>query len=299
MTDAGHSSSTVVLRGSGIELSVDPSRGAKITSLRNVATGREWLLQDPDPRTAPPAYGDVFTDAGMSGWDEMFPTVDACRYPGEAVGLPDHGEVWSRPWRVLESTATSIVTEIDGYGLDYRLRRRIDVAGPRMTCHYRLTTSREQGLAALWAPHPQFAASAGTVLELPSVDRVDTQLEGASDPFRSVDVPAGGLDVHAVVPNGQGMMLYADPEVRADRAVLVDPDGDWIEMAWDSRTIPYFAVWMDNGRYAPSPVVCPEPMSGYYDALLRAHDAERVLWVRPGVPVEWKLDVTVGRRNRA
>jgi hypothetical protein len=40
-------------------------------------------------------------------------------------------------------------------------------------------------------------------------------------------------------------------------------------------------------------------MSGYFDALLRAHDAGRVLWVRPGVPVEWKLDVTVGRRNRA
>jgi galactose mutarotase-like enzyme len=299
MTSHGSSSSTVVVRDSGIELSVDPSRGAKITSVRNLASGREWLLQDPALPAALLAYGDVFTDSGMSGWDEMFPTVDACGYLGEAVDLPDHGEVWSRPWRVLESTSTSIVTEIDGCRLDYRLRRRIDVAGSRVTCQYRLTTSRPQGLAALWAPHPQFAASVGTVLELPSVDRVDTQLEGSSGPFRSLDVPAGGLDVHTLVPKGEGMMLYAGPEVRVDRAVLVDPDGNWIEMAWDSRTIPYFAVWMDNGRYAPSAVVCPEPMSGYFDALLRAQEAGRVLSVRPGVPVEWTLEVTVGQRSRA
>jgi hypothetical protein len=46
-------------------------------------------------------------------------------------------------------------------------------------------------------------------------------------------------------------------------------------------------------------VVCPEPMSGYFDALLRAQEAGRVLTVGPGVPVQWTLDVTVGRRSRA
>jgi hypothetical protein len=93
------------------------------------------------------------------------------------------------------------------------------------------------------------------------------------------------------------MMLYAAPDADVDRAVLVDPDGNWLEMAWDSRTIPYFAVWMDNGRYAPDPVVCPEPMTGYYDGLRRAQEASRVLSVGPDAPVQWHLNVTLGRRN--
>ena len=43
-------------------------------------------------------------DAG--GWDEVFPTVDPCRVPNSAWGdrtLTDHGELWYRPWQMLEA----------------------------------------------------------------------------------------------------------------------------------------------------------------------------------------------------
>jgi len=50
----------------------------------------------------PVAYGAVFVDQDMSGWDEMFPTINACTYPAPSpyagITLPDHGEVWVLPW---------------------------------------------------------------------------------------------------------------------------------------------------------------------------------------------------------
>jgi hypothetical protein len=287
---------TVTLRSSQISVEVDVARGAKITSLRSLPSEREWLLQSPTPTGEEPCYGSVFTDIPLSGWDEMLPTVDACSYPGGGVELPDHGEAWSRPWRLVEQTSTSLTCAIDGVALDYHFRRRIRLDGPRLSMSYRLSTQRPDGLAALWAPHPQFRALPGTMLQLPGdVNRLDSRADGDTGAFRQVDIGSGGLDWRQVVPAGTGLMLYAEPDVRVSSAVLSDPDGSWLRMAWDSDAAPYFAVWMDHGRYAAEPVVCPEPMTGYYDSVELAERQGRVLRVPPTGPAEWNLEVTVGR----
>jgi hypothetical protein len=52
-------------------------------------------------------------------------------------------------------------------------------------------------------------------------------------------------------------------------------------------------VWMDHGRYSPA-VVCPEPMTGFYDHLGRAYHDGKILIVTPGRPVQWSIRVTLG-----
>lgn len=297
------------LRSSALALEVDLAVGAKITSLRNVFTGREWLLQ-PASQTSSryrPRYGDTFTDAPLGGWDEMFPTVDACRYLDEhadaergAIELPDHGEVWSQQWRLLSHTETSLSCAIEGKALDYQLRRTIELSGRTARFHYSLGTRREGGLAALWAPHPQFAVQPGTLLRLPPiVTRLGLVDEGASGPMRELPLPDHTLDWRDVAASGSGAMLYADPDVRLGTARLVDPDGSWLQLSWDSEQIPYFALWVDNGLFGRSPVVCPEPMTGYYDSLRAAQARRRVLRLPQDSTIEWTLTVEVGAAAEA
>jgi hypothetical protein len=50
---------------------------------------------------------------------------------------------------------------------------------------------------------------------------------------------------------------------------------------------------MDHGRYSPA-VVCPEPMTGFYDHLGRAYHDGNVLIVTPGRPARWSIRVTLG-----
>src|SRR5258706_2720611 len=88
-----------VLDNAEIALAVVPELGAKIISLKNLRSGREWLWHPPGgvklfknlPR-------DDFSTSPLVGVDECFPTIDPCSWQGRE--LPDHGEIWSVPWQV-------------------------------------------------------------------------------------------------------------------------------------------------------------------------------------------------------
>ena len=289
-----------VLANDQVQVGMIPGLGAKVDSITHLPTGREWLLA---PARALPdrhEYASAFTDTALCGWDEMLPTVDPCRYPAPPyadVELPDHGEVWALPWDVVERTATSVTCAVEGRALPYRLRRTVSIDGPTITMRYALAVDGETELALLWSPHPQFTVRPGTTLRLPpTVNQLTAIVQEPHGCSEHRVLPAGeaGLDCTEIVPAGRDMMLYLEPEARADWAELRDPDGCWLQMSWETEHLPYLAVWMDHGRYSPA-VVCPEPMSGFYDDLARAHHNDRILIVTPGQPVEWAIHVTLGR----
>lgn len=289
----------VELRTAAVRLAVDVRRGAKITSLADLENEREWLLPGPSRPGALPQYGDVFTDLPLHGWDEMFPTVDACRGLAEPFGdvsLPDHGEVWSLPWQVEECTSTVLDCSVEGRALPYRLSRRLEVVGSTVRLEYTAQTSAQTPVPVLWAAHPQLEARQGTALRLPPVvTTLEAVREGTAPERLTVPVPVDGLECEPLVEPGTGMMLYADPALSVDWAMLVDPRGTWLRMGWDSEQIPYFAAWMDNGLFASAPVICPEPTTGYVDSLVTAEGSGRLTHLRPAERLRWTLELSLGR----
>ncbi len=296
---ARRSDSLCVLEGDDLRVEIDPSRGAKIVSLWHQGRQREWLLQSDGTKHPVPAYGSLFTEADLCGWDEMLPTADACVYPREpflGVALPDHGEVWSQPWDVEEQTSRSITCSVRGRALPYRLQRALEVKGSTLSTRYTLSVDGDDPLSLLWAPHPQFAVEHGTRLTLPiEVEELYAAIDGSQAPMSKIPVPAYGIDCTRLVPEGNGMMLYPNPDARIAWARLTNADSTWLHMEWDTLNVPYFVIWMDNGRYANRPVICPEPMTGYFDDLQRASESNRVLVVDPSKPASWGLRLTFGR----
>jgi hypothetical protein len=122
-----HDLSAWALESDALKVVIIPGLGAKIASLFDKRTGYEWLV---GPMRSPKLvnYGASFTEQDMGGWDEMFPTINACRYPapGEYAGisLPDHGEVWALPWEVVSVDCTILNLSVEGEALPYRLTRR-------------------------------------------------------------------------------------------------------------------------------------------------------------------------------
>jgi hypothetical protein len=91
-----------VLRNSFVEISVVPELGAKIVSLKNLRTGREWLWHPPDGlKLFRNQSGDDFSKSPLAGLDDCFPTIESCFWRGRQ--LPCHGEIWRAPFRVDES----------------------------------------------------------------------------------------------------------------------------------------------------------------------------------------------------
>ncbi len=64
----------------------------------------------------PAGYGADFVSQDMSGWDEMMPTISACRFRN--ITLPDHGEVWGIPWNIDKATA-ELCFSVNGVALPY------------------------------------------------------------------------------------------------------------------------------------------------------------------------------------
>jgi len=259
----------IELRGDGIAVDLETT-GARITRLCDLARGREWL--EPPGRPA-----SVYEDADMGGWDEMMPTIAPGRHPITGAHLSDHGELWDRPWRVDDLTATSVTTSIDGLTLDYCLTRTLALGAQSLCARYELTTT--PGLAYLWAAHPLFAVRPGTRLSVPGT------VAGEGGPSRDIvlsrDLAPGASRKYFVAP-------------RDERAVatLVDPDGASIKLAWLVADAPYAGVWLDRTAYARHDVVGIEPTNGADDALDRALKRDGA--AMPSGPRRWSVEVTLG-----
>lgn len=74
-----HNFDALALESDSMQVVIVPDLGAKIVSLYDKVHRREWLVP-PIRQVQQPAYGAVFVDQDMSGWDEMMPTIVACEW---------------------------------------------------------------------------------------------------------------------------------------------------------------------------------------------------------------------------
>ena len=94
------------LENDALRLTFLPGYACKMASLINKKTGREWLFQSNNDTLRVPEYGASFAEYDSSGFDEVFPSIDACPYPDgswHGMPIPDHGEVWAMPWESIHS----------------------------------------------------------------------------------------------------------------------------------------------------------------------------------------------------
>src|SRR5438552_8292589 len=83
-----------ILSNQEVELAVVPELGARIFSLTDLRTGREWLWHPTGGRKLfRNRVGDSFASSPLIGVDECVPTIALCSW--QERDLPDHGEVWA------------------------------------------------------------------------------------------------------------------------------------------------------------------------------------------------------------
>jgi hypothetical protein len=250
---------------------VDLAHGGRWTSLRSGT--REWLWHRPDPARADVRPGQAFVDVG--GLEECLPTVR---------GNPDHGTVWSAPWRVAGENTAAIAAD------DFELTRTIRHTGGAVVADYRLTAV--PGWAFVWAAHAllELSDQARVIAPEGTVTRV---YDGPGDAEWADDrwPQPLGLPLDRLGPSdgtAVGAILLDCPRV----SVIDGSDRLTFALTADGQPVSA-ALWRNLGGFpagAPYRSVGVEPMLGRVFDLATAGPGDAAAVPASGV-CEWRLEI--------
>ncbi|MCG5440019.1 hypothetical protein [Micromonospora foliorum] len=273
-----------------LRMAYDAAHGGRWTSLHG--GGREWLWRGPEPGRHEVRPDDAFVDAG--GLEECLPTVR---------GEPDHGEVWSRPWR--SAAPGTVVIERP----TFTLTRRITDSGGVVVADYRLAA--DPGYRFVWAAHALLDLSPAARLDAPTGTPTRLHPEAAAllppgswptgDPWLTGPWPApAGLTLA-----GLTLDMFGPDDGTALGAVLLDcarvqvldgPDRLTLELecAGQPRST---ALWRNLGGWPanrPYRSVGIEPMLGAAFDLADAGPDDAAVVPASG-EVAWRLTISAHR----
>ncbi len=305
-----HNFAAWALENENLRIVIVPQLGGKLASVFDKRTRREWLVGPTLRPLRPASYGARFVDYDVSGWDEMFPTIDACEVMvnGQSVSLPDHGELWSIPWTREPGSPNELKLSAQGKGFPYCLSRNAKLSAPdTLLFEYEITNPGNGPLPYLWAAHPLFSGHPDTTMIFPaSVKEVFVVFGGKqwSAAPKSRDTwpnssAAGGtlhrLDRVGPVDLHDCRKFYAAPETPISWAGMRDEStGNWLRLDWSVDRVPYLGIWIDEGTYCTEPVMALEPATGFYDSLAIASELGKHSLLPPQSSHRWQVSIRLG-----
>jgi Aldose 1-epimerase len=271
-----------VLNNDETELAVVPELGAKIISLKNLRTEREWLWHPPGGVELFHNHAnDDFSRSPLVGADECLPTIAPCCWQGRA--LPDHGEVWSAQWKVDHSALEHgiLTTRIRLKISPFELERTIELDGNEICLAYHLTNLSAQEESFLWAIHPLLKIQSGDQLELPATTR--SLLNGAA----WVDA------IDSDIPEGNCAKVFARPLTEGLVGIRNRATGDLLEFIWDIAENDTLGLWLNRGGWHGHDHFAIEPTNASSDLLTIAAEQGCCGKVPASNSVNWQLRLRI------
>jgi galactose mutarotase-like enzyme len=275
-----------VLGNEEAELSVVPELGAKIISLKNRRTHREWLWHPKDDlRLFKNQPCDDFSASPLAGMDECLPTILPCVWRGR--DLPDHGEVWNQPWQVDDDAGQNgiLTTSIQLKTSPLVFKRTIELRGNEIRFDYQLSNISAAEEHFVWALHPLLRLAAGDELDLPDSTRALFNGETWVDAITSA------------APKKNCAKVFAYPVQEGRAAIKNEAQGDRLEFVWDPVENNALGLWLTRGGWHGHHHFAIEPTNANHDSLVVAADHNRSGAVAGNSSVTWQILLRVGCKS--
>jgi len=248
-----------ILRSAILEVVVVPELGAKVVSIKNLCTGREWMYHPNDSlnlfQNKP---HDAFAHSTLVGWDECLPTISPCTWRGRS--LPDHGETWAATWHLDEAAwkEGAIKTSVQLPISPFRFTRAIKIQNDTLSVDYHLLNLSEDPQEFLWAMHPLLALKTGDQLVLSREIRQSLGRQSWLD----------SLNFEGNVPSS--VKVFAGPLQHGQAEIFNPVSGDSLIFEWDAADCNTLGIWLTRGGWHGHHHVALEPSNGATDSLAEA-----------------------------
>jgi galactose mutarotase-like enzyme len=275
----------LTLENEYVELTLAPQFGARVTSLIDKRTGRDWLVQgdlvgrqdNEAPFLGPQAYG----------WDECYPTVGRCMSIAWRRTLRDHGDLWGRSWQCARTPDGISATYTDD---QIRFTRTLALEGTSIVAAYKATNANETLMPTLWSQHCLLACLPGERLTLEGI--TDIRADGQPIDLTNVD----GTDFTTVHDLDSRLALKAYGSLTDQARISIAGDKGGIAFSWNAEDAAYVGLWLDYGGWpedAPVHQVAIEPTTSPTDDLAGALAGEHAIWLKPVQSRSWTSTITL------
>ena len=259
-----------------------------------------------NPRVRPQFYpiDSNFDNYWCGGWDEGFPTCDACEYNGESY--PNLGELRSIRWTVeslgLSDGAPEALLSALGPISPVKALKRVTLRGTSVIVHYELTNIGPLPCDFIWGSHPALAVTSATVLHIPAETGI-VQLSsspalgvpGQRYPWPMLETPDGTVDMSRVQDVRNGVFcghfatgLWADAYgvhfAGEDLAVVV---------RFSREQCPWLWLWLVYGGWRGYHHCVVEPWTSFPVSLAEAVKNGTHRSLRPGQTFSTTINLSI------
>ena len=296
----GSSAKEITLTNGMISISVIPDLGAKITSIKRVK-GENIISRSNRPYVKR-QYGMSYKDTEFDGIDEIFPTLTACKYPlspWHAAKIPDHGELFSQAWDVLDEPGISL--HVKGKQFPYVFKRQITLEGNKLIFNYSLKNNSNHDFYYFYMFHPLFKGKSGVKLSIPD----NTKMTISSNKRNFLGKPGvikqwADLRSETGLPfkeslfklNSKRYWKIFSPRIEKGEISLDYKDSS-VLMNWDSKFMPYYSVWCSEGILNGLNHIAPEPTTSTTESLNKAYQDGTAKVIKAGSTTKWRITITI------
>jgi len=290
------------LENARVALTVFPELGGKVYDLVYKPLNRNILWHNDHVPLSRVEFGAAFDDVFMGGWDELFPNDEEAVIEG--YQFPDHGEVWSIPWRCRPQRSreeVSVLLEVTGPVSGVHLQKRISlrtVDPDRIHFRHRLEHRGTRAFPFLWKLHPAFRISPHHRIHLP-VNRMKLDLEYSTTPDTDLeefdwpicqDREGKPVDMAKIPPRSSGSTLFAyGTGLKEGWFALTDLERDLgFSYRFPEALFPTCWLFASFGGWRSHYCLLIEPCSGYPYRLDEAVRMGTCPMLQPGQVIEFE-----------
>jgi len=309
MVDAG----VCFLKSSELSVEILPAEGGRISSLKSLRSGMEFLTQSRRGGRYPKAGLDTpFQDGPCAGIEECLPTVGPSGPETEDGPAPDHGDFWQLPWQLHAASDTHARMSAVGFSRTLRFSKQLTVEHSTLRVAYTVENAGSTAQSFLYACHPLFAVSAGDGVLLPSEIR-EVRLDyskgdrlGASGSITTWPTTKSGvrLDVTLGPEAGTAEMFYTSRLQEGLCGIYRVASAQVLEVSFDTERLPFLGLWLcyggwpSDGKEPRQYAVAIEPTTSPCNTLANAQQTNTTISLKAGERYDWEILFTV-REARA
>lgn len=267
-----------------------PDDGARISVLKY--GGQDLLTSEPVDFKSPARYCGEYETRPVFGYDDCFPTVDACFYPGGKIVCRDHGEICWQKWQT-EIEDNRLICSTDCLHPSVNFKRIMTFEGNRLIWRFEITSLSSEQSHFLHVMHALLPLDRIIDIEIPECRKIFDENKSKDTGLKSS--AELGECLLTFQPGSFGMFLLRD---LSDGFVKLSfSTGLKLEIRFDIMLFPTLGIWWNKGGYPEFGQLrteCAfEPISGTSSDLSKSFKDGVYLSVEPGKPIVWEIMWTV------